>query len=130
MGIFRDVVKDLAKSAVGDVMLAAATNESEESITLVRRAGSAEEKNLNIKVEIHSARVTLPLYVCRIIESAARASGVSYMKMVNLASVYHELAGEISDQSFDVVEKDEKEGSDEGQQNQQPNHDDGARQQG
>lgn len=112
MGFFSDVVKDLAKSAVGDVMLAAAKNEQEESITLIRRAGSEELENLNIKVEINSASVTLPLYVCRIIESAARASGVSYKKMVNLASVYHELAGEVSNQTFDVV-RNEKEGSSE-----------------
>ena len=112
MGIFRDVIKDLAKSAVNEVMQAAAKNEQEESISLVRHAGGEESKDLNIRVEINSASVTLPLYVCRIIESAARASGVSYEKMVNLASVYHELAGEVSDQTFDVV-RNEKEGSSE-----------------
>ena len=112
MGIFSDVVKDLAKSAVGDVMLAAAKNKQEESITLIRRAGSKESENLKIKVEINAASATLPLYVCRIIESAARASGVSYKKMVNFASVYHELASEVSDQTFNVV-RNEKEGSSE-----------------
>lgn len=106
MGIFRDVLKDLAKATVSDVMVSAAKNEREESISLVRHAGGADEENLNIKVEIHCARATLPLYVCRIIESAARCSGISYKKMVDLASIYHELAGEVSDQTFDVKEED------------------------
>jgi hypothetical protein len=109
LGIFRDVLKDLAKATVSDVMVSAAQNEQEESISLVRHAGSADEKNLNVKVDINCARATLPLYVCRIIESAARVSDVSYENMVKIASVYHELAGEVSDQTFDVKEGDHDE---------------------
>ncbi len=109
MGIFRDVLKDLAKATVRDVMVSAAKNEREESISLVRHAGGPDEKNLNIKIEINCARATLPLYVCRIIESTARCKGISYENMVKIASVYHELAGEVSDQTFDVKEGDHDE---------------------
>ena len=112
MGIFRDVLKDLAKATVSDVMVSAAKNEREESISLVRHAGGPDEKNLNIKIEINCARATLPLYVCRIIESTARCKGISYENMVDLVSVYHELSGEVSDQTVNVV-KNEKEGSSE-----------------
>lgn len=112
MGIFGNVLKDLAKSAVSDVMKEAAQNEQEESISLVRHAGGPDEKSLNIRIEINCACATLPLYVCRVIESTARFKGISYENMVDLASVYHELSSEVSDQTVNVV-KNEKEGSSE-----------------
>lgn len=121
------ITKLIAAMLVKKIMLEAASDKNEETIKLVKKPGEKGSTRLEVNVNFNCMKDRIPMYCEKIVVSAAHATNVSYEEMLKHLATTHELIGEISKE--ESTQK-TREVSDEDQQDQQPDHDAGARQQG
>lgn len=121
------IAKLIAGLLVEQIMLEAASDNAKETIKLTKQPGKKGSRELELNVRFKCERNRIPMYCEKIIVSAASATNVSFEEMIKHITTCHELMGEISEEKTATKKK---EVSDEGQQDQQPDHDAGARQQG
>ena len=119
--------KIIASLMVKQIMLEAASDKAEETIKLVKKPGKKKSKELEINVRFECVPDRIPVYIVKLVESAANATNVSFDEIIKHITTCHELMGEISEEKTTTTKK---EVSDEDQPDQRPHHDAGARQQG
>ena len=118
--------KIIAGLMVKQIMLEAASDKNEETIKLVKKPGKKKSKELEINVRFECVPDRIPVYMVKLVDSAASATNVSFDEMIKHLKTSHELMCEISKEESTSTWRDK----DEGQQDQQSDHDAGSRQQG
>ena len=104
--MIKKIIKGMAVKLVDEVLNRLAESDGEDRILLVRSPGAKGQKYLDIRVELnYEEGAVLPLYVSRIIESAANDVGVSYDRMVDLAGTFRKIVRENYDEESNIDRK-------------------------
>ncbi|MBR3053136.1 MAG: hypothetical protein IKG59_03310 [Firmicutes bacterium] len=94
------LAKLIAKHMVKTTMLEAARDESEDTIRLTKGPGKKSTKEFMATVNFRCPLDRIPLYVERIIVSAAKATDVTFDEMIDYLKTEHELMQEITKETI------------------------------
>lgn len=98
------LLRAVAAKMTGDILDRLAESDREDRILLVRSPGAKGQKHLDIRIEMHyEDGAVIPLYVSKIIESAANDVGVSYDRMVELAGTFRKIVKEDFDEESNFI---------------------------
>ena len=94
------LAKLIAKHMVKTTMLEAARDENENTIQLTKSPGTKDTNNFMATVSFRCPMNRIPLYVERIIVSAANATNVTFDEMIDYLKTEHELMQEITKETI------------------------------
>ena len=83
---------------VRQILLDAASDETEDTITLVKKPGKEKSKELMISISFQCKEDRLVVYCEKLIKAAADATNVSFEEMVKHIGTCHELIGDVSEE--------------------------------
>lgn len=94
------LAKLIAKHMVKTTMQEAARDESEDTVRLTKSPGTKDTNNFMATVSFRCPMNRIPLYVERIIVSAANATNVTFDEMIDYLKTEHELMQEITKETI------------------------------
>lgn len=94
------LAKLIAECMVKHAMLEAARDESEDTVRLTKSPGTKDTNNFMATVSFRCPVDRIPLYVERIIVSAAKAMDVTFDEMIKHLKTEHELMQEITKETI------------------------------
>ena len=94
------LAKLIAKCMVKHTMLEAARDESEDTVRLTKSPGTKDANNFMATVSFRCPVDRIPLYVERIIVSAAKAMDMTFDEMIKHLKTEHELVDEITTETI------------------------------
>ena len=102
------LAKIITKHLVKQMMFDAASDPKEEMITLVRKRGKKGAKEMEILVRFNGSLDRIPMYVAKIVESAAKATNVSFTEMIQHTETCHDLMLEVSSNKETITKMEDK----------------------
>ena len=92
------ITKLIAGLMVRQILLDAASDETEDTITLVKRPGKKKSKELMVNISFHCKEDRLVVYCEKLIKAAADATNISFEEMVKHIGTCHELIDDVSEE--------------------------------
>lgn len=92
------ITKLIAGLMVRQILLDAASDETEDTITLVKKPGKKKSKELMVNISFHCKEDRLVVYCEKLIKAAADATNISFEEMVKHIGTCHELIDDVSEE--------------------------------
>ena len=99
------LAKIIAGLMTKQIMLEAANDKSEDTIKLTKKPGKKKANAMEVLVQFNCKPDRIPVYMVKLVETAAGATEVSFDDMLEYIKTCHEIMQEISTEQTKEVRK-------------------------